>query len=82
MANVKNYTEQGGEKTVIGGTLEFAEDAEVKGLPGATATAKGGVKLAAKVDAVVPAGQTATDCETKVNAILTALKNAGIMANS
>lgn len=24
MSNVKNYTEQGGEKTVVGGTLEIA----------------------------------------------------------
>lgn len=31
--NTKNYTEQGGEKTVIGGTLEFKEGAQVKGLP-------------------------------------------------
>ncbi len=33
MYNAKNYTEQGGEKTVIGGILEFTEDAEVKGIP-------------------------------------------------
>ena len=31
--NTKNYTEQGGETTVIGGTLEFKEGAQVKGLP-------------------------------------------------
>ena len=31
--NAKNYTEQGGEKTVIGGELEFKEGAQVKGLP-------------------------------------------------
>ena len=31
--NAKNYTEQGGEKTVIGGTLEFTNYAEVKGIP-------------------------------------------------
>lgn len=33
MSNVKNYTEQGGEKTVIGGTLEIAEGGQVVGLP-------------------------------------------------
>ena len=32
MSNVKNYTEQGGEKTVIGGTLEIAEGGQVLGL--------------------------------------------------
>ena len=31
--NTKNYTEQGGEKTVIGGTLEIKEGASVTGLP-------------------------------------------------
>ena len=42
--NAKNYTEQGGEKTVIGGTLEFAAGARVVNLPAATKTAAGGVK--------------------------------------
>ena len=51
--NAKNYTEQGGEKTVIGGTLEIEEGASVTGLPSytlpaATASALGGVKAAAK----------------------------------
>ncbi len=31
--STKNYTEQGGEKTVIGGTLEIKEGASVTGLP-------------------------------------------------
>ena len=31
--NAKNYTEQGGEKTVIGGELEIREGAQVTGLP-------------------------------------------------
>ena len=42
--NTLNYTEQGGEKTVIGGTLEFADDAKVVKLPSATKTAVGGIK--------------------------------------
>ena len=52
--NAKNYTEQGGEKTVIGGTLEFKEGSSVTGLEGAAvlaaagATTLGGVKAAAK----------------------------------
>lgn len=33
MSNVKNYTEQGGEKTVIGGILEIAEGGQIVGLP-------------------------------------------------
>ncbi len=31
--NAKNYTEQGGEKTVIGGTLEFGEGAKIVNMP-------------------------------------------------
>ena len=31
--NAKNYTEQGGERTVIGGTLKFTDDAEVVNMP-------------------------------------------------
>lgn len=31
--NTKNYTEQGGEKTVIGGVLEIKEEGCIKGLP-------------------------------------------------
>ena len=51
--NSKNYTEQGGEKTVIGGTLEIAEGASVTGLSAnpllvATEETLGGVKAAAK----------------------------------
>lgn len=32
-SNVKNYTEQGGERTVIGGELVFEDGARVSGLP-------------------------------------------------
>jgi len=61
MSNVKNYTEQGGEKTVIGGTLEIKEGATVTGLPfytlpAATDAALGGVIAEAKAETdTVPA---------------------------
>lgn len=70
--NTKNYTEQGGEKTVIGGslvvegTLEVADGAAVSGFPVAdnqpdsTATTVAGVK-------------------DDLNALLAKLKAAGIM---
>lgn len=50
--NTKNYTEQGGEKTVIGGTLEIKEGASVTGLSAnpllvATEETLGGVKATA-----------------------------------
>ena len=52
--NTKNYTEQGGDITHLGGKLVFDEGAEVEGFPGgggsytlppATASALGGVKV-------------------------------------
>lgn len=50
--NTRNYTEQGGEKTVIGGTLEVKDGATVTGITGVAATASaaaiGGIKAAAK----------------------------------
>lgn len=42
--SAKNYTEPGGEKTVIGGTLEFTSGAKVHNLPTASKTNVGGVK--------------------------------------
>lgn len=56
--NGKNYAEQGGDKWVIGGTLEIKEGATVTGLPEgeayslpvASASALGGVKAQAKAD--------------------------------
>lgn len=59
--NTKNYTEQGGEKTVIGGTLEIKAGATVMGLAtnpllAATETDFGGIKAATKEETdTVPA---------------------------
>lgn len=69
--NTKNYTEQGGEKTVIGGTLEIKEGASVTGLPTLFTPAE---------------NQTASSAEdiagllADFNALLTKLKTAGLMA--
>ena len=76
--NTKNYTEQGGEKTVIGGTLEFADDAKVVNLPSATKSAVGGMKAVDNLDACA-----ATDV-AGVNAfintyLLARLRQAGIL---
>lgn len=53
--NTKNYMEQGGEKWVIGGTLEIKEEATVTGLTAitieaATSEALGGVKAEEKTE--------------------------------
>lgn len=64
--NTKNYTEQGGEKTVIGGVLEIKEGASVTGLP----------VLENQADSI------ATDVAGLVadfNALLAKLKAAGLM---
>jgi len=68
MSNVKNYTEQGGEKTVIGGTLEIAEGGQVLGL--FTPAAFQADSVAADVPGLV----------TDFNALLGKLKAAGLMA--
>jgi len=50
--NTKNYTEQGGDKTVIGGTLEIKQGASVTGITATAAPASeaslGGIKASAK----------------------------------
>lgn len=75
--NTKNYTEQGGEKTVIGGTLEIAAGASVTGMTTATIvdaltstdatkalSAKQGKVLKDALDAKVAANQAASVEET------------------
>lgn len=64
--NTKNYTEQGGEKTVIGGVLEIKEGASVTGLPVA--------ENQADSTAIDVAGLV-----TDFNALLAKLKAAGLM---
>lgn len=68
--NTKNYTEQGGDKTVIGGTLEIKEGATVTGLPSSFTPAEN------------QAPSTAEDITSLVadfNALLSKLKTAGLM---
>lgn len=73
--NVKNYTEQGGAKTVIGGTLEIKSGATVTGLDAST-TKAGLLKKSAVVAEAAGANPTAAEFK----ALLDALKAAGIMA--
>lgn len=64
--NCKNYTEQNGEKTVIGGTLEIKEGATVIGLPK-------GVNVP-DCEATTVAGAV-----TSINALLQSLRDAGLI---
>ena len=67
MSNVKNYTEQGGERTVIGGTLEIVAGGQVVGLFTPTA-------FQADSTATTIAGLV-----TDFNLLLAKLKTAGLM---
>mgnify|MGYP001171514945 CR=1 FL=1 len=67
MSSVKNYTEQGGDKTVIGGTLEIVAGGQVVGL---------------FTPAAFQADSTATTIAglvTDFNSLLAKLKAAGLM---
>lgn len=70
--NAKNYTEQGGDKTVIGGTLEFLEGASVEGLPSSFTPAENQVDSTAT---------TIADLKTDFNALLSKLKTSGLMVS-
>ena len=64
--NVINYTEQGGETTVIGGTLEIKEGASVTGLPQAENQADS-------------TATTVADLKSDFNSLLLKLKSSGLM---
>lgn len=74
--NAKNYTEQGGGKTVIGGEIDLT-GATVTGLA-ATAAKAGIAKQSTKV--AEAAGSAPTKAE--FDALIAALVTAGIMAAS
>ncbi len=71
MSNVKNYTEQGGEKTVIGGELNIASGGKI--------TAAG---TQANHIADIANDANGTAIATAVNAILAALEGVGILKTS
>lgn len=64
--STKNYTEQGGEKTVIGGTLEIKEGAVISGLPMAE-------------NQTDSTASTISDLKSDFNDLLSKLKAAGLM---
>ena len=64
--NVKNYTEQGGETTVIGGTLEIKEGALLTGFPQAENQADS-------------TASTIVDLKSDFNSLLSKLKSSGLM---
>ena len=73
MHMTKNYNTDGGNRTVIGGTLEFGEGAEVKNFPGGGP--EGGKAENQPASTATAAGALKND----FNALLIKLKDAGIM---
>lgn len=72
----KNYNTDGGNRTVIGGVLEFEAGAEVKNYPGNSGNGSSGGCAANQPDST--ASQVA-GLKSDFNALLAKLKNAGIM---
>jgi len=70
----KNYNTDGGNRTVIGGVLEFEDGAEVRNMPAGSGSAAGVVANQAASTATAVAG-----LKNDFNALLVKLKNAGIM---
>ena len=72
--NAKNYTEQGGEKTVIGGELVIEEGAKVTGLPSSS-----NEKMSNQSDSTA---ETIEDLVADFNALLSKLKTSGYMSDN
>lgn len=70
MYNAKNYTEQGGEKTVIGGTLEFGDGAKIENLPVQV------LKVSSLAD-----DADLTTAVAKINELMEAMQDSGLMAD-
>ena len=68
MYNTKNYTEQGGEKTVIGGSLVIEEGGSVTGLP-----------FSACENQAESEASTIAALKEDFNSLLSKLKDAGLM---
>ena len=72
MSNVKNYTEQGGEKTVIGGELEIAEGGKL------TFEGKEVKPAASQADSTA---STIAGAVSDFNVLLAKLRTAGLIAS-
>lgn len=71
----KNYNTDGGNRTVIGGVLEFEDGAEVRNMPAGSGSAVG----AAAENQAASTATAVAGLKNDFNALLVKLKNAGIM---
>ena len=73
MSNIKNYTEQGGDKWVVGGTLEIGGEGQL---------ILGGKSIAPAAHQADSTATTIADLKTDFNALLAKLQATGLMAGS
>ena len=70
MSNVKNYAEQGGDKWVVGGTLEVTAEGQLL---------LGGASFGRSAHQADSTATTIADLKADVNALLAKLQAAGLM---
>ena len=75
----KNYATDGGDRLVIGGTLEVLDTATVTGLQSGYATEQTAGSVFQMTNQAESAATTIADLKSDFNALLLKLKNAGIM---
>ena len=73
MSNIKNYTEQGGGRWVVNGTLEIGGEGQL---------ILGGKAIAPAANQEDSTATTIADLKTDFNALLAKLQVAGLMAGS
>ena len=78
--NCKNYLTDGGDRLVIGGTLEVLDTATVTGLQSGYATEQTAGSVYQATNQAESAATTIADLKSDFNALLLKLKDAGIMA--
>ena len=78
--NCKNYLTDGGDRLVIGGTLEVLDTATVTGLQPGYATEQTAGSVYQATNQAESAATTIADLKSDFNALLLKMKNAGIMA--
>ena len=73
MSNIKNYTEQGGGRWVVNGTLEIGGEGQL---------ILGGQPIAPAANQADSTATTIADLKTDFNALLAKLQAAGLMVGS
>jgi len=78
--NCKNYLTDGGDRLVIGGTLEVLDTATVTGLQTGYATEQTAGSVYKATNQTESTATTIADLKSDFNALLLKMKDAGIMA--